>query len=264
MCGIAGMVSSTSQELGPLLKEMLHTLHHRGPDGAGYVMGSVCERKPELEALSFEGQKDTMALGHVRLAITGGRAGIQPFQSEEGKLSLLHNGEIYNFRELSRELNGEYSVDTGSDSEVLLRLIEKEYRGDLGEALEKVLPRLDGVYAIAVTDRKQTVIARDKIGVRQLYTHSGNGLATFASEKKPLLALGGRDAEVRRLPPGHMMILTPDDIRLRPFWSPDDIGNDGHIGDREQAKEMYGQAITEAVRKRVHDRERVGIIFSGA
>lgn len=263
MCGIAGVVSSTRRELGPLLREMLHTLHHRGPDGAGYVIGSVCERKPELEALNFDGKKDTMALGHVRLAITGGRAGVQPFQSERGRLSLLHNGEIYNFRELAGELDGDYSVETGSDSEVLLRLIEKEYAGNLAEALQTVLPRLDGVYAIAVTDQRQTVIARDKIGVRQLYTYMGRGLAAYASEKKPLLALGGRDAQIHRLPPGHMMILTPDDAHLQSFWSPHRIGNDGHITDSEQAKEVYGQAITEAVRKRVHDRERVGIIFSG-
>lgn len=263
MCGIAGMVSSTSRELGPLLKEMLHTLQHRGPDGAGYVIGSECERKPELEALSFNGKKDTVALGHVRLAITGGRAGVQPFQSEGGRLSLLHNGEIYNFRELAQELNDDYSVDTGSDSEVLLRLIEKEYRGSLEEALEKVLPKLDGVYAIAVTDRKQTVIARDKIGVRQLYVWQGSGLATFASEKKPLVALGGRDAEIHRLRPGHMMIMTPEDVHVRPFWSPDRIDKEGHITDREKAREAYGQAITEAVRKRVHDRERLGIMFSG-
>lgn len=263
MCGIAGIVSTNYRELGPLLKEMLGAMQHRGPDGAGFVIGETCDRKSTLDKLNFAGQKGFVALGHVRLAITGGAAGLQPFQSDDRRLSLLHNGEIYNFRELAKQLNNVGSLSTGSDSEVLMRLIEEAYTGDLVTAMKKVLRKLDGVYALAVTDQEQTVIARDRIGVRQLYFYMGNELVAFASEKKPLLALGGEGIEIHRLPPGQMMVLEHDNYQLRPFWEPDQLRSDDVIRSRKQALSVYDQAIKESVRKRVVGHDHVGIIFSG-
>ena len=167
MCGIAGLVSNNYREMGPLLEEMLISMKHRGPDGAGYVIGNECARMPTLDGLDFDGKKGNVALGHIRLAITGEATGLQPFQSENGKLSLLHNGEIYNFRELATTLNNNHSLSTGSDSEVLMKLIEQEYNGDLNDTMHRVLPKLDGVFALAVSDQKKTILARDRIGVRQ-------------------------------------------------------------------------------------------------
>ncbi|MFQ6092789.1 MAG: asparagine synthetase B family protein [bacterium] len=242
---------------------MLQTMEHRGPDGAGYVIGKSCERAAKLESLNFRGKKGYIALGHVRLAITGERAGLQPFQSDDSKLSLLHNGEIYNYYDLLKELNGKTSLSTGSDSEVLFRLIETEYKGDLTKAVEEVFPKLDGVYALAITDQEKTIIARDKIGVRQLYYYRTSDFVAFASEKKALLALGGDGADIRRLPPGHIMMLRPDSFRLQPFWTPDQLRAKEHIADPQEAMEAYDLVIREAVRKRVDGKDHVGIIFSG-
>jgi len=98
MCGIAGLVSSDeSDETGQRLKKMLKAMLHRGPDGAGFVIGGKAERKFDFEHLGFDGKRGKVGMGHVRLAITGGTEGLQPFQSEDGRLSLLHNGEIYNY-----------------------------------------------------------------------------------------------------------------------------------------------------------------------
>jgi asparagine synthase (glutamine-hydrolysing) len=263
VCGIAGIVSSTQRELGPLLKEMLGSMQHRGPDGAGFVIGKICQRKPTLEQLQLDGKKGIVALGHVRLAITGGAAGLQPFQSENRHLSMLHNGEVYNYRDLSQQLDSPETLKTGSDSEVLMKLIEEAYSGDLVAAMKKVLRQLDGVYALAVTDQEQTVIARDRIGVRQLYFYVGREFVAFASEKKPLLALGGEGIEIHRLPPGQMMVLEHDNYQLRPFWEPDQLRSDGVIRSRYEALSRYDQAIKESVRKRVAGRDHVGIIFSG-
>lgn len=264
MCGIAGIVSSNHRELGPLLKEMLGSMQHRGPDGAGYIIGKSLQREMKLDDLDFRSKKGKVALGHVRLAITGSSEGLQPFQSDDGKISLLHNGEIYNHHELARELDYDISEATGSDSEVLMRLIEKEYDGDLAGAVSRVIGRLDGVYAIAVTDMKQTVIARDKVGVRQLYYYRTPGLMVYASEKKPLWALGGAGAQINRVPPGHMIIITEDDYHLQPFWNPRDMLKDKFVmSSIDDAVEAYDRAIRSSIRKRVRNRDRVGIIFSG-
>lgn len=263
MCGIAGIVSSRYRELGPLLEEMLRSMQHRGPDGAGFVIGDDCERKKGLDELAFKGKKGNTALGHVRLAITGESTGLQPFRSEDRRLSLLHNGEIYNYRELSGEIDSNRLLTTGSDSEVLLRIIEKDYRGNLGQAVEKILPKLDGVYTLAITDQDQMVVARDKIGVRQLYYYAKNGLVAFASEKKPLLALGGGGIKIHRLPPGHMMIMRKKERDIKPFWSPNRITTKRRIRNSKKAIESYDHVIREAVRKRVKGKDRVGIIFSG-
>ncbi len=263
MCGIAGISSFKRRELGPLLEEMLGAMHHRGPDGAGFVIGDTCQRKETLSDLDLAGQKGLVALGHVRLAITGSATGLQPFQSRDRALSLLHNGEIYNFKELAEELSHEHSFSTGSDSEVLMGLIEEEYSGDLVAAMKRVLRKLDGVYALAVTDQRQTVIARDRIGVRQLYFYIGRDFVAFASEKKPLLALGGEGIEIHRLPPGQMMLLDHANYKMIPFWKPEHLQSDKVIYSRKEAMERYDRAIKEAVRKRVAGRDHVGIIFSG-
>jgi asparagine synthase (glutamine-hydrolysing) len=263
MCGIAGVACNTERELGPLLREMLEVQQHRGPDGAGLVVGNHCQREMSLDDIDFKNQWGSVGMGHVRLAITGDAKGVQPFQSADGRLSLLHNGEIYNFRELWSSVMGREPLRTGSDSEAVCRLLEKEYRGDLEGAVQRVLPHLDGVYALAVTDGKATVIARDRIGVRQLYYSFARGLVAFASEKKSLVALLGGDTDIHRLPPAHMMVIDRGRHDLVKFWEPDKLKSAKLIGDASEAIRKYGKVLEEAVRKRVHDRKHVGIIYSG-
>lgn len=263
MCGIAGLVSNSYREMGPLLEEMLTSMKHRGPDGAGYVIGNECARKPTLDGLDFDGKKGNVALGHIRLAITGEETGLQPFQSEDGKISLLHNGEIYNFREIATTLNNNRSLSTGSDSEVLMKLIEQEYQGDLNDTMHRVLPKLDGVYALAVSDQEKTILARDRIGVRQLYYSIDRDLVAFSSERKPLWALMGNSAKTHRLLPGHMMVLDYDSFETNVFWTPDEILPHSKITVSSKAIELYDKAIRNSIAKRVRGRKHVGVIYSG-
>lgn len=260
MSGIAGIVAERGG-IANQLKQMLGTMHHLGPHGAGFVIGGVPERERKLEDLNFEGKEGCMAIGHVGLTVTDGEKALQPVQSRDGQLSLLHNGQIYNFRELRSEVKGEYETD--SDSEVVLRLIENYYHGNLESSVKDVLPKLDGVYVLVVTDNKQVVLARDKIGLRQLYYYSHEDHITFASEKKPLIAISGCYPEIRRLLPGHMAIVDGNNIRHSCFWPPESIRQADRIKDREEALETYSRVLREAIRKRVDGRERVGIIFSG-
>lgn len=263
MCGIAGIVSEVDRELGPLLKEMLMTLEHRGPDGAGFVIGDSCERQLKFENLDFQGKKGRIALGHVRLAITGGKGSLQPIRSETSPISLLHNGEIYNYKELARRFDGDRFPADHSDSDVLIQMLEREYNGDLSEAVKKVLPELDGVYSLAITDGKQTVIVRDRIGVRQLYYCKISSLISFASEKKPLLELEKNELNIQRLLPGHMMTITSSGSQIDQYWDSAQMKVPDIIRDRDKAMDHYGQAITGAVHKRVSGKDRVGIIYSG-
>jgi asparagine synthase (glutamine-hydrolysing) len=264
MCGIAGIVSADeTDETGSLLKRMLEVMLHRGPDGAGFVIGGDLERKLKFEDLNFEEKRGKVAMGHVRLAITGGKSGLQPFQSKDKRLALLHNGEIYNYRELRKEVPAGTELATESDSEVIIKLIEKYYTGDLLTAVKRVLPKLDGVYALAITDNKQTVIARDKIGVKQLYLAECSDHVAFASEKKSLLAISTPYHSIKRLLPGHLAVMNEEGVRDFPFWSPESIRPSVYITDKEEALQAYDDAVMDSVAKRVAGRKRVGIIFSG-
>lgn len=263
MCGIAGIVTMKDRDLGEPLRQMLEALEHRGPDGAGYVLGKSCKRSRSLDSLDFVNKKTNVALGHVRLEITGGPTGVQPFRSTDGRISVLHNGEIYNYEELKQELDRSSHLATGSDSEVLTRMIEEEYEGDLVMAVETVLPKLDGVYALAVSDRRHTVLARDKMGVRPLYYTLKHGLVGFASERRPLGTLGCEPADTRRLRPGHMLITDGNARQIRPFFDPESLRSGVSLTDVADAIHTYGRALEDAVRKRVHNHDHVGVIFSG-
>lgn len=263
MCGIAGIVTSEEAPLGDPLQRMLKTMEHRGPDGAGYVLGESFGHARSLGELDINGDVSGVALGHVRLAITGEPSGIQPFLTNDRNISLLHNGEIYNHQELQSEFHADVRVATGSDSEVLLHMTEQEYKGDLAEAVDSVLSRVDGVYALAVSDGKQTVVARDKLGVRPLYYTAEDDLVAFSSERRALEEIGCHPGDSLRMPPGHMMVMQDGQRELRPFWTWDSLRKTPQLTNMKDAVAAYGAVIEEAIRKRVHDRDHVGIIFSG-
>jgi asparagine synthase (glutamine-hydrolysing) len=261
MCGIAAIISKNTEETGYKLKQMLQSMRHRGPDGVGIMIDNNVQHAKRLEQIDFGAKRGNIGLGHVRLAITGGLDGMQPFQSRNGMLTLLHNGEIYNYRKLKSMIDTQSHTDT--DSEVIIRLIEKFYEGDLEKAVKKVLPLLDGVYALVITDNKTTILVRDRIGVKQLYYSMSQRDIAFASERKPLWGINGNDTEINRLLPGHMASVKNHKQSDFQYWSPLSIKSSSLVNDEELALRKYGDAIQTAVEKRVKDKDHVGIIFSG-
>ena len=172
MCGIAGIVRSDGAPAGvELLRAMTTVLAHRGPDGDGFF----CE--------------GPVGLGHRRLAIIDLATGDQPMASDDGSSVIIFNGEIYNFRELRRELEGRGATfRTRSDTEVILRAYE-------AWGVE-CLSRLRGMFAFAIWDkaRRRLFLARDRVGIKPLvYAWDGRRLL-FGSEIKALL----EDAAVSR------------------------------------------------------------------
>lgn len=183
MCSILGIFGlQPGDDVGALRRQALELSQrqrHRGPDWSGVYLD------------------DGAILVHERLAIVDPAGGSQPLRSEDGDLVLAVNGEIYNHRELKKQLAEPYAFQTGSDCEVINAL----YR----EAASPVvwLNRLNGIFAFALWDRagRRYLIARDPMGVCPLYWgHDGNGRLCVASEMK---ALADVCADVAQFPPGH-------------------------------------------------------------
>ena len=171
MCGIFGYWDRSRRALGEeALAAMGERLRHRGPDDAGV----------------WSQPARGVAIGNRRLSIIDIAGGHQPFVSDDGRIAVVQNGEIFNYVELAEELRGQgVQLKTHSDTEVILRLYERE-----GIAC---LPRLNGMFAIAIDDANQDALylARDRIGVKPLYFQDEGGRVLFASELKSLLPASG-------------------------------------------------------------------------
>ena len=221
MCGIAGVVE-THREAQPTLeglRRMADVLTHRGPDEDGYLIRGRC------------------GLAHRRLSIIDLREGQQPMESRCGRYSVAFNGEIYNFLELRKEMEARGHVfRTRSDTEVLLALF--------AESGVESFDKLAGMFACAFWDgeRQELVLLRDRIGKKPLYYYLDDQRLIFGSELKALLAYGGIDPRVRqsalleylsygyvvadncilegvrRVPPGHYLVLRDGRVEIRPYW----------------------------------------------
>jgi len=200
MCGIAGLLYYGQRE-GPLdgVRLMADSMRRRGPDDEGFAIFSGSSRVPPQVlagpdtpesvlrshyewcprgSRSIELPPGKLALGHRRLSILDlSPGGHQPMSTPEGRYWMVYNGEVYNFADLRLELseNG-VGFETRSDSEVLLKAWAHWGPG--------CLEKLNGMFAFAIYDREKRVLflARDRIGIKPLYWHAGDGFFAFASE----------------------------------------------------------------------------------
>lgn len=265
MCGIAGIAGfhAVTNECRGRLDRMMDALRHRGPDDSGtYLTVDV-------------------ALGHRRLAIIDLSTGRQPIANESGRIRVIVNGEIYNYRELRDELiNQGHHFKTQSDAEVVVHLYE-----ELGD---QFVERLNGMFAIALWDdrKKRLVLVRDRLGVKPLYYAVDGDRLVFASELKSVL-LGMREAvrvdttaiadfltysfipspktifaNVRKLEPGRMLVFDREEIRLRRYWDLHYRGVSEEACEDECAEETW-RALKRATRIRVHADVPVGAFLSG-
>lgn len=170
MCGIAGFIADIStDDARPRLQAMTDAIEHRGPDDQGHVFeraGQAC-----------------VALGHRRLSIIDLEASIQPFVDEQAGLTLIFNGEIYNFQSLRSELQGlGHQFRTAGDTEVVLRAYAQWGTG--------CARRLRGMFAFAIWDAaaQRLYLARDRFGQKPLFVAEQGGALVFASEIKAILA----------------------------------------------------------------------------
>ena len=238
MCGIAGaLAASPSSRVPHAVLHLAGALRHRGPDADGFwaespgVSGRLTkEQMPEMATLVF---------GHRRLSIVDLATGDQPMCNEDGSIWVAFNGEIYNSPELRVALEeAGHQFATRADTEVLLHGWE-----EWGEGL---LPRLNGIFAFALTDRRRdmTILARDPVGVKPLYLGVQGGLTWWASElgaaREAGLISGAVSLEAVKLylmfrfipapaaifegtwklPPGHYVLLRPVNAGQTPAFRP--------------------------------------------
>lgn len=264
MCGIAGIVALDPRErVDPRRIALIRdVLRHRGPDGAG---------------LRVDGP---VALGHRRLAVVDVSGGHQPMASEDGRVWIVFNGEIYNHAELRPELEARgHRYRTRSDTETILHLYEEE-----GDAC---VERLQGMFAFAVWDgrRRRLLLARDRLGIKPLYYTLTDHELIFASEIKAILAAGvvprlrqdllteflanrfvsGQEtlfAGVQRLRPGHVLTWSlADGLRQRQYWQlPERAAPDGGL--REAAADLR-QRLQQVVRSHLMSDVPLGLFLSG-
>ncbi len=168
MCGIAGVFDVSGcpvDRLEARLRRMNAVQRHRGPDGEGvWTSPSGCA-----------------GLGHVRLSVIDPEGGAQPMVDEEAGLTIVFNGEIYNFRELRAQLATRHAFSTRSDTEVILNAYRK-----WGAAC---VEHLRGMFSFAIWDERKRalLLARDRFGIKPLYTAWVGERFYFASEVKALL-----------------------------------------------------------------------------
>ncbi|MFH1036286.1 MAG: asparagine synthase-related protein [Pseudomonadota bacterium] len=261
MCTVCGHYSHH----GPMpcndIHDMLVKMAHRGPDTHGISLDGSVSRAATVEELSepLKGQA-RIALGHSRLSIVGQDKLTQPFVSCDGRLVLIHNGEIYNYQKLRTLLYRQHDIQTSSDSEVLVHLLEETYQGDLLKAMQKVVGLLDGMYAIAASDGRSVVVARDPIGKKPVYYLENQGTTYFASEKKALW--NGQDTP-QRLLPGDLLHIDAQGHQVHQGFHLQSPQID--LVDFREAVERYKEVLCQAVNKRLTglNEDLIGVIFSG-
>jgi asparagine synthase (glutamine-hydrolysing) len=165
MCGITGFVDFKKETSVSILNDMTNAMVHRGPDDAGYEI--------------YESGNATIGFGQRRLSILDlSPLGHQPMHLGDN-LTVNFNGEIYNFKQIKKELEKEgYTFSSESDTEVILK-------GYARWGLD-VLQKFIGMFAIAIYDKQkqQVILIRDRAGVKPLYYYSDNDLLLFGSELK--------------------------------------------------------------------------------
>ena len=266
MCGIAGMASAARGADAAVLERMSAALVHRGPDSAGAAV------------------EDGVGLAARRLAIIDLAGGDQPQRNEDGTVVVVQNGEIYNHAELRARLQaaGHRFATDHSDTEVLAHAYE-----EWGEAF---VAELRGMFAVALWDgrRERLLLARDRFGIKPLYYRDRGGELLFGSELKALLrhpdvsreldadalhaflAFNSIPApltvfsEVRKLPPGHVLVWAAGGIRTFRYARPGPV-------DAEAVRREDFAALAAELRERLRDSVRahlvsdvpVGVLLSG-
>lgn len=269
MCGITGILNFNGKSVEPShLLRMARQLTHRGPDDLGVF------------------RDKSAGLAHTRLSIIDLASGRQPMHNDDRSLSIVFNGEIFNYIELKNDLiERGVSFRTQSDTEVLLRLYEQEG--------EECVHKLNGQWAFAIWDSKQEslFLSRDRLGVRPLFYTVTNDAFLFASEIKSIFAVPGISREidpvalhqiftfwvsippqtffknVSELPPGHSLTVKDRHVSLKRYWNLDFSLGANSVDSGPAAEERYTSdlldLLIDATRIRLRSDVPVGAYLSG-
>lgn len=270
MCGICGFVSKQNISLEQL-KKMNDTMYHRGPDDSGeeifpmkngYSIGLAQRRLSIL---------DLSPLGH------------QPMHSKDGRISVVYNGEIYNFQEIKAQLS-DYPFISTCDTEVIIAAYLKW-------GIDCV-DRFNGMFAICLYDREteDVYLVRDRIGKKPLYYELDGGNLVFASELKPLMAREGFQKKIRtevlsrylfqqyinapdsvfenvyKLEPGSILRFRYGEVKTWKYWDIKEVYHrmqQNPVTDFAQAKAELKELLNKSVTSRMIADVPLGAFLSG-
>lgn len=268
MCGIAGFIEKDNDvsvaKREELLDRMCKVIVHRGPDEQGTIV------------------RDRAALGMRRLSIIDLKTGQQPIFNEAGNLAIVFNGEIYNYRELKRELESlGYRFKTSSDTETIVQAYEA-FGADC-------VKKLRGMFAFAIWDfeKEELFMARDRVGKKPLfYTQTPGGAFVFGSELKVILKHGETRREtdpealsgfltfgyvpedlcifrnVHKLKPGHYLKYSNGAVSTHRYWDFAYSSNGSQLTETEYAAQLR-EKIRDAVNVRLISEVPLGAFLSG-
>lgn len=266
VCGICGVVQLRGQPrpvVAPaVLNRMTDTMTHRGPNDRGTFAA------------------DGIALGVRRLSIVDVEGGHQPIANEDGTIWAIQNGELYNHPDIRRRLVARgHRFASRCDTEIIPHLYE-----DAGTRFPE---QLRGMFGLALWDgrKRRAVLARDRLGIKPLYYAEAGDVLVFASELKSLLASGLVEADldyeaidafltlgfvpgpmtplaaVRKLMPGHVLVVDGDGVREEAFWSyPEPAPRRMSL---DEAAEGLLAGLEESVRLRLMSDVPLGAMLSG-
>lgn len=263
MCGICGFIDKkrSGRNLDALIHSMTATIIHRGPDEDGFFI------------------HESVALGMRRLKVIDLVTGTQPVFNETKDITVVYNGEIYNFPEIREELllKG-HTFRTHTDTEVIVHAYE--------EFGQDCVLKFNGMFAFCLYDmRKRSLfICRDRVGIKPLYYAVTDGCVAFASEIKPLLEikelsrrlnLSALDeyltfeyslapqtllSDVQKLPPGCFAVYKDGDFCVKRYWR---ISQQPFFTDRERCKQELRETLSASVKRMLISDVPLGVFLSG-
>ena len=248
MCSIVGLQGKVKADD---IVKMLKASKNRGPDSSGIFLDKIYT---DIDLDEFKDDNSySIAFGHNLLSIYDLNDRVsQPQPVSNGNLTLVFNGEIYNFKTITNLLSRVgVEKEIVSDAEALLYLIECYNEGDLVKAIEMATKLIDGDYAFAVWDGENLAIARDPLGVKPLFYAQNDDLKGFASSKQSLMEVGFDKIET--LKPEHILFNWKDIAPVQPIYEK------VFEGDVSKIDKMLKLSVT----KRVEGLRELGVIFSG-
>jgi asparagine synthase (glutamine-hydrolysing) len=265
MCGICGKLEFNrhASVAEPLIRAMLDSIRHRGPDDQGVYLSSQ------------------VGLGHARLSIIDLNSGHQPLSNEDGTVWIVFNGEIYNYQELRAFLLTKgHRFKTQSDTEVIVHLYE--------EFGPQCVEKLRGMFAFALWDgnTKQLLLARDRVGIKPLYYALNDEAVVFASEIKAILVdpaikrnlapeivdrfltflyVPGEETLLKgisKLAPGHYLLVKNGKTEIRQYWDLSFLKPSERLSFDDAEREL-SNLLAEAVELHMIADVPVGVLLSG-
>lgn len=261
MCGICGIFSLKGQSVSrAIIERMMLVIKHRGPNDEGLFINR------------------NIALGHTRLSILDlSSAGHQPMYDRSGRYCIIHNGEIYNYLELKKELSSKYNFITRTDTEVILYAYQ--------EWGTKCLNRFNGMFAFAIYDMKTRTLflARDRFGIKPMYYYYDKDRFIFASEITSILRVVPQEKipnnpiifdylvynrtdqynetffkNIKRLNHGHYALIKEGNVSFKQWYNLRE-----HINSSFSSAEEFRNILIDSIRLRLRSDVPVGICLSG-